>query len=357
MKLGVAAFMLIVSAALIAPRASLLAPPAARADSLLFGYEGDVLPGDPGSGFEIFNPCDGDCSRHLEDGHFVLEWGPMGSLVNYNHDIDPGPEDPPPTLWIEWRFRSNQPKPPTSSTCDARLSVHYFAISDSANMFQDATVDNEGGDFVFGLSPEFHTYRFESPDGVNYTLAVDGSVFNVDSNAGTSPLSYIQFSGHADCAAGPDRPDPVRNEWDFVRYGTIESGEQLVAAAPPAGNLTPAQANQLSSIILMFDQPAYLYIDDITVATTGGTPPSVTATRRQDNGAPEVLEVVLHGPLPPGETTTFSFDTGNGPQSVSYFREQPEVPATSPWGLVLMLLLALTVGTIIVRRTTHAAHK
>jgi len=185
---------------------------------------------------------------------------------------------------------------------------------------------------------------------VNYTLAVDGAVFKVGSNAGTHPASYVQFSGEADCSAGADRPDPVRNEWDFIRYGTIESGEQLVAAAPPAGNLTPAQANQLSSIILTFDQPAYLYIDDITVATTGGTPPSVTATRRLDNGAPEVLEVVLHGPLPPGETTTFTFDTGTGPQSVSYFREQPEVPATSTWGLAAMLLLALTLGTILLRR-------
>jgi len=349
MKTSRTAYMLTMSAAMIAPAASLFAPPAARADGLLFSYEGDILPGDPGSGFEIFNPCDGDCSRHLEDGHFVLEWGPMGNLVNYSREIARSPDVPPPTLWVEWRFRSNQPKPPTSSTCDASVTVTYRGILDLAYMLQDAVVDQAGDNFVLGLSPEFHTYRFESLDGVNYTFAVDGTIFKVDSNPGTHLVSYVQFSGEGGCPGY--RPQPVRNEWDFVRYGTIGSGEQLVSADPPAGNLTPAQANQLSSVILTFDQPTYLYVNDITVTTTGSTPPTVTATRRLDNGAPEVLEVVLHGPLPPGETTTFTLDTGTGPQSVSYFREQPEVPAASAGSLALMLLLALAVGTIIVRRS------
>ena len=156
------------------------------------------------------------------------------------------------------------------------------------------------------------------------------------------------FGGEGSC--GGFRPQPVRNEWDFVRHGTIGSGEQLVSSDPPSGNLTPAQANQLSSIILTFDQPAYLYIDDITVTTTGGTPPTIMATRRLDNGDPEVLEVVISGQPPPGETTTFTFDTGTGPQTIAYFRIQPEIPASSAWGLVAMALLAVVVGTAVLRR-------
>ena len=78
--------------------------------------------------------------------------------------------------------------------------------------------------------------------------------------------------------------------------------------------------------------------------TTGGTPPTISATRRPDNAPSEVLEVFIDGDLPRGETTTFTFDTGTGPQAIAYFRERPEVPATSVWGLVLLTLAALIVG-------------
>jgi len=220
-------------------------------------------------------------------------------------------------------------------------------------MFQDAVLDNGGTDFVLDLLPKFHTYRFESPDGESYTLAVDGVVFKANTTHASLVYSAVSFGGEGGC--GEFRPQPVRNEWDYVRAGTLGSGEQLVSANPPAGNLTAAQANQLSSMILTFDQPTYLYVNDIAVTTTGGTPPTVTATRRLDNGAPEALEVVIHGPLPPGETTTFSFDTGAGPQSVSYFREQPEVLATSVSGLAAMGLLALVLGFFLLRGHRPAA--
>ena len=56
------------------------------------------------------------------------------------------------------------------------------------------------------------------------------------------------------------------------------------------------------------------------------------------------------GALPRGETTTFTFDTGTGPQTIAYFRIQPEIPASSIWGLVAMALLAVVVGTVVLRR-------
>jgi len=350
MKHGVTAILLTLSAALVAPTASLFAPPTARADGLLFSYEGDTFPED--SGFGIADYCSPDCSRSLENGYFVLEWGTMGDVVNYSHQFasSSGPPLPPPTLWVEWQIRSNQPLPATNNSCDARFAVKYRAAFDSVQMFQDAVVNFEGGDFVLGLDPDiFHTYRYESLDGQNFTFAVDGVVFFTDVDTDPSEVAFIQFGGSGGCPG--IRPQPVRNEWDFIRYGTIGSGEQIVTTDPPAGALGAVEGGALSSFTITFDQPAYLYVNDITVTTTGGTPPIVTATRRTDNGPSEVLEVVLHGPLPPGETTTFTFDTGTGPQSVSYFREQPEVPATSTWDLVLMLLLAMAMATVILRRT------
>ncbi len=46
---------------------------------------------------------------------------------------------------------------------------------------------------------------------------------------------------------------------------------------------------------------------------------------------------------------TLTFDTGTGPQTISYTRIIPEIPATSSWGLVAVLVLGLTVGVVILR--------
>ena len=315
----------------------------AMGDIVLFGYEGNTLLGDPGSGFEAFNPCEPGCSARIENGHHILEWSPMGDFVGYTRTVS-GIGDPVlPSLWAEWGFRSNQPKPITSTSCDGRMSIDYLDIGEITFMFQDAVVDFEGGDFVFGLDTDiFHTYRFESEDGANYTVSVDGIVFNVDVDADGSGFAFVQPGGRGAC--GGSRPQPVRNEWDFIRYGTIGTDEQVVSVDPLQGNLTAAQGAQFRSFVITFDQPAYLYVDDLSVSVTGGVAPSITATRRPDNAPPEVLEVFVDGTPPPGETTTFSFDTGTGPQTIAYFRIQPEVPASSTWGLVLLTLVALIVG-------------
>ena len=81
--------------------ALLIVSTTARGDGLLFSYDGDILPGDAGSGWIIANACEPDCTRRLEAGHFLLEWGVMGDLVNYSHETAAPPDPPPPTLWIE----------------------------------------------------------------------------------------------------------------------------------------------------------------------------------------------------------------------------------------------------------------
>ena len=89
--------------------ALLSAVSAARADELIFGFDGDILPGDPGSDWIIANACAMGCSRRLENGHFLLERGVIGDLVKYSHTIASPGEPPPSTLWVERRFRSDQP--------------------------------------------------------------------------------------------------------------------------------------------------------------------------------------------------------------------------------------------------------
>ena len=327
--------------------ALLLAATAARGDGLIFGYEGDILPDDPGSGLIVGNPCEPDCSRRLEDGHFLLEWGVMGDRVKYGKFMAEPPNSPLPTLWVEWRFRSNQPKPSTSFSCDGEVEIQYGGIADIVYLFQDAVVDFEGGDFVLGLDPDiFHTYRFESLDGANYTMSVDGVVFNVDFDP-DGDFHVVSFGSEGGCPGL--RPQPVRNEWDYIRYGTIGSGELIVALDPPAGIISHEQATGVTTILVTFDGPNHVYVDDVAVTASSGVAPNVVATRRLDNGAPGTIEIVLDRELPIGATTTFTFTDASGPQTIEYTRIAPDIPAASTWGLVVLCLVCLIAGAIMFR--------
>ncbi len=59
---------------------------------------------------------------------------------------------------------------------------------------------------------------------------------------------------------------------------------------------------------------------------------------------------MLDRPMPSGETTMFTFDTGTGPQSVSYTIDIP-IPAASTWGLVVLTLACLCAGAVVIRRS------
>ena len=68
-------------------------------------------------------------------------------------------------------------------------------------MFGDAIFPASGNHFVTGLDiDEFHTYRFESLDGINYRIAVDGLVFIVDADDNGNDLHRLQFSGSGGCS-------------------------------------------------------------------------------------------------------------------------------------------------------------
>ena len=72
----------------------------ARADEVLYSYDGDVVPYDPSAGWEVSHPCEPPCAESIVDGHFVLTWNdpPYQGRANYFLYIaDPGATPPPRT--------------------------------------------------------------------------------------------------------------------------------------------------------------------------------------------------------------------------------------------------------------------
>lgn len=303
----------------------------AFADEVAYLYEGDVLPYDPSAGWIVANPCEAPaCSEGLESGHFVLEYGTSGGdLATYARFIVDNNGILPSTFWVEWRFRSNNPRNPSFPGCDGQFSIAYNEILDVAYLNSNAVVSREGGDSVTGLDPLlFQTHRFESLDGLSYRFSVNGIIYNENTtNKQGSELGAIQFRGNGGCFLGTNK----KNEWDYVRHGTIDGDEQVISF-DPAGN--PAVVEPFDRFVMVFDRPGYVYIDDIEVTTTAGQVPVVKYTWRRENDGPETLEIVLEDFLPADETTTFRFPTISGAPEVSY---TPQI--------ILMGACCLTDGT------------
>ena len=286
----------------------------------------------------------------VEGGQFFLQWPPDDSdLANYHYWIAQPPQEAPSTLWVEWTFRSNMPFDPNQPGCDGRFSIKYKELSDSVLLHGDAVVSFAWDIVVSGLElDELHTYRFESLDGLNYQFSVDGLVFEESTGQGGNGFNYLQFSGRGDCPRTVVQT--MTNGWSYVRYGTLGSGEAIVSADPPAGFLNPDNYAGLDRFTIMFDQPGYVYIDDITAAVSAGPVPAVIKTWRLDAHGPETLEVVLDRPLTVGETTRFTINTGGTPQIVEYTLAK-QIPAASTWGLLATGLTLLIAGTIVVKKT------
>jgi len=188
-------------------------------------------------------------------------------------------------------------------------------------MYGDAGVSNSGDDFVWPLDmDEFHLYRYESPDGMNYTVSVDGLKFIEDFESDPPQSQVMAFHGEGGC--GGDWVPNTKNEWDFVRYGTIESGERIVASDPPAGLLDPVTHADLDRFAVTFDSANYVYLDDITVQVTSGTPPVVLQTRRRENDEPDTVEIVLDRALSTSALTRFIFHDGVAVNVVEYAYQQ-----------------------------------
>jgi hypothetical protein len=288
----------------------------ATADDLLYDYEGDVSPCDESAGWICGNPCEGRCADSVENGFYVLRWTEPADLANYHYWVALSPEEAPPSLWVEWRFRSDRSFDDQVGACDGGLALDYDRISDAVYTYGDAAISFSGDDYVGGLDiDEFHTYRFESRNGYWYWVSADGLVFIYDHGRNVPGASYLQLGGRGGC--GSDH-GPTLNAWDFVRYGTISYGEQVTGSNPPSGFLDARDHAPLDRFTVTFDSPNYVYIYDVTVTVTGSDAPVVTQTRRRQNGGPETVEIVLDHPIPMRETTRFTFDDGVAVNEVEY---------------------------------------
>jgi len=319
-----------------------------RSDDTLYRYEGNVFPYDASEGWLVFNSCDLPCSESLDQGHFKLSWPQAADTANYHRWITLSPAPPLPSLWVEWRFRSNHPAGQFFFNCDAELFLRYKSVSDGLNMYSNRAYSQDGNFAINLPGTQFYTYRFESLDGMNYRFSANGDVFVVRTMNGNPGSNYIQLVGRGGC--GSDQIPDMVNEWDFVRYGTIGSGEQVVSTTPVSGALGPSGYTSFTSFLVTFDQPNYVYVDDISVSVTGGIAPVVTATRRTDTHDEHTVEIALDRPLPPNQLTTFTLTDGQQSTNIHYdFRTVPAaIPTAGTSGLItLVVVLTLAAGFII----------
>ena len=293
-----------------------VSPASVFADEVLYRYEGDVLPYDPSEGWIVAHACEDPCSESLADGHFILHWSDCCGLAHYHRNITDLGEEQPPTLWVEWRFRSNLPVGPVFTQCDANLSVIFREIVDHIYIYGDSAFSPSGNGSITGLDvDEFHTYRFESLDGTNYRYSVDGIVFLTRVEHEVTHKSYVQASGMNSCG---DWTTNKIHEWDALRYGTVSLGEQIIATDPPAGEIDTASYPGLDRFSVTFDSANNVYTNEITVEVTGGPVPVVTQVLRLEEYDVDTVQVVLDRTLTTGETTTFTFDDGAAVNVVQY---------------------------------------
>ncbi len=339
----------------------------ATGDDLVYQYEGNSLPNDPCAGWRVFDACTEQCQPSVAGGHFILRWHEGTDFVNYTYIIAQSPDLPPEApFWVEWRFSSDHPFNGISTGCDGTFFVKYSEVSDLVDMFGDAAVSFSGDDVrYFPTLADFRTYRFETPDGIEYEISIDGLVFTSGVGFFASGNHYLQFYGHGGCDLDLL---PTVNRWDYIRYGTIADGEEIVSSDPPAGFVDARSHPALDRFTVTYDQPNYVYVDEITAAVAAATNaetqkrrnaettplssplhkggveggpfdirgsqldigtvpalalgalnvPAVIATRRLDNGPPETVEIVLDRPIPYNATTRFTFNDGAIEQSIEF---------------------------------------
>lgn len=325
----------------------LAAGASAHADQILYQYDGDVLPYDASAGWIIFDPCEGPCTESMLNGQFVLNWNQSGNTTNYHYWLaQPPKQPPPPPFWIEWRFRSTIPKPPPFPSCDARFTIRYAGVSDVVYLFGDAAVSFEGGQSISGLELNvFHTFRLETPNGLQHTVSADGEVFMDGACCGPDDFHYFQFGGDGACG-GPQR----LNAWDYIRWGHLTIGESITATSPPRGFLDPVEYGGIDRFTITLSEPGYVHIDDVTVNVSSGDTPVVIKTWRKDGFTPRQVEIVLDRPLTVGETSTFTFAGLDPSANVVNYTLADSIPAASAWSAIVAGLAFAVAGTVIVRK-------
>jgi hypothetical protein len=289
-----------------------------------FAYEADVWPWQ--GGFLIADTCYAgnppySCVDSLQDGHYVANVSPGQGLGSYNYHrwiTMPG-GTAPPTLWVEWRFRSNYSIAQSNGWWldDARVRTTYDQVVASVStwMWGDAALDAGEANLVTGMAMgEFHTFRFEVRDGQSSLRWADGKLLMA-----TPPCcvgdgtTYIQFGGNGGGGGGP-YPD-LTDFWDYVRYGAITYGEVVIGSSPPNGYVDPREDRAsnvntpegLTRFTVTFDQPNGLNVSNITVQSTAppALRPMVQWVTRPEGDLGTSWEIRLDKRIPPGHRTRF----------------------------------------------------
>lgn len=291
-----------------------------RGDVIDFRYEGDAIPYQATPPWMVDNPCDPPCSESIENGRFVLGWPFAGNQATYTIFLTEFNAPPPPTFWIEWRFRSNHPLGGNFYTCDGGFIAQYHGDVAPLNMYGDAAISFSGDDVVRGLDIDsFHTYRFEIVDDLNYFLAVDGVYLETGQISPGCCYTSLSMIGAGGCIS--DQVPNMVNEWDYVRTGGVGFGEQIIAADPPAGFLDPSVYSPLNRFRITFDAPNFVYLDEITsqvISPPTPNAPQVKWVQRCDTCDEQTLDIVLDRPLTVGQTTRFTFNDGGAANTVEY---------------------------------------
>jgi hypothetical protein len=297
-------------------------------DQVVFAYEADTWPWL--GGFETFNACDLDCTHSLEDGNYVahMQNGGGNGIYNYSRLITTTGGTPPPTLWVEWRFRSNYSYLQSNGFVldDARVRTQYdqTVVSVSTWMWGDAAFDAGVGPgctcSVTGMPMgEFHTYRFEIANGLDSLRWADGKLLQATTACCPSDgTTFIQFGGNGGgLGGGPNGMGypGLEDTWDYVRYGLITYGETVTAADPPFGYIDPRQDRAsnvntpqgLMRLTVTFNEPNGLNISNITVQSTAPAAlwPIVEWVTRPDGDLGTTWEIRLNQRIPPGHRTRF----------------------------------------------------
>lgn len=288
---------------------------AARADDFIHRMEGDELPDQMADPWVLTDRCApvGDCFSLSTAGWLEIHTIDSGGGPSYLYVVVPFPETPPDSFWVEARFASNDPQT-VANFCDGRLSVNFDTVNAVFWMFGDRVSSHGLEAIVTGLPLNApFTVRFESPDGSAYTQSVNGLVFRDAVGTSGSINTGVGFSSDGGCSS-----NPTVNRWDYIRFGTLSTGERITATFPPSGFVGADFARGFDRFSVTFEAANYAYVDDISVASIGGEAPEVIATRRRDGDGPETFEVVLDRPIPARGQTRFIFDDGTTRNIVDY---------------------------------------
>jgi len=283
------------------------------ADEIIYQYEGDVMPYEaPGNWGH--SRCDEACSESLDAGRYVTVFN-VGNGASYNHTYFPGLPWPS-NVWAEVGHRTDHAFPGGDPGCNVFLSIGYAHSATWVGLFSNRAINDSGNFFLASLPmDEFHAVRFESPDEYHFAYSANGKNFWNSYGEKQTGTFFFQLIGLGGCGLAYL---PATNEWDYFRYGTLSYGEDVIASEPTMGHINARAVGPLTRFTVAFDEPNFIFVNQISVEASAGSTPAVQWTRRCDTCGPETVEVVLTQPIPIAATTTFTFDDGVAQNIVDY---------------------------------------